>query len=192
MKAEIRPFVQSVLDGRANLEKIDYYTFRLKDFARNEMLKVIMGWPEYPFSGPSIEYMLFAYLGIVETLGNTIVDIIIMLIIANGKDFHIESEYRTPRVKHVERIFDLNRVPLATKLNFLRDNGIKTLPSMIDSKLRNDIAHLNFTFNPDTKEISIRNRPIKEVVNEGFNRLNMISKVYDELDKLEKILRKDS
>ena len=158
------------------------------------MLRVIMGWPENLTATEAkpkgIAAELFTYLGTVETFGNTIVDIVVMLVIANGRDFHIECEYRTPRVRHVEGISDLRKVSLTTKLNFLRDNGIRTLPSMIDSKLRNDVAHLNFTFDPDTEEIFIRKKPAREVLLEGIKELNMVFEVYDELQKIEKVMKK--
>jgi len=95
-------------------------------------------------------YLPFVYLGAVESIGNTAVDVLVMLLIANGRDFHIECRYTTPRIKHVTSIKDLEeeRVPLTTKLNFLKENGVRKLTSIIDSKLRNAIAHLRF----DVKE----------------------------------------
>jgi len=194
MKAEIRPFIQGVLDRKAALSELDYLIFELNWGAMKQMFTVIMGWPESIIDTiaehKGIAAELFAYLGAVETLGNTIVDIIVMVVIANGRDFHIECEYSTPRVRHVQDISDLRRVPLTTKLNFLRDNGIKMLPSMIDSKLRNDIAHLNFKFDPDTNEVFIRNRSAKEVLGEGLKELNMVFEVYDELHKIEEAMKK--
>ena len=195
MKAEIRPFIQGVLDGEARLRELDYIVFQVKWGAMSDMFNVIMGWPESLIDiitkpgGIAVE--LFAYLGAVETLGNTIVDIVVMLVIANGRDFHIEGKYGTPRVRHVEEISDLHGVALTAKLNFLRDNGIKTLPSMIDSNLRNDIAHLNFKFDPEKKDIFIRKKPARDVLAEGLRRLNMVFEVYDELQKIEKVMRKD-
>jgi len=196
MKTEIRPFIQGILDGKATLSKSDYILFEIRWGVMTHMFKVIMGWPgslastDMKHSGIAAE--LFAYLGTAETLGNTIVDIVVMLVIANGRDFHIDCEYRTPRVRHVEKISDLYKVSLATKLNFLRDNGIKILPSMVDSKLRNDIAHLNFKFDPDTEEIFIRNKPADMVLHEGFKGLNMVFEIYDELHKLGKFFKNES
>lgn len=99
---------------------------------------------------PTIEQQireLFSYLGFVESLGNCYVDVLVMFLVANGRDFHIESNYSTPRIRHAVSITDLEKdwVPLKTKLNFLRENGIETFTSLIDTTLRNDIAHLNFS-----------------------------------------------
>jgi hypothetical protein len=89
---------------------------------------------------------MFTYLGIVETAGNSIADIITILLVVNGIDFHIESAHGTPRVRHATSIGSLEteRVPLTAKLNFLKENGISTLANLFDSKLRNDIAHSKF------------------------------------------------
>ena len=186
LKTEIRPLVQRVLDGKTVLDEIDYSIYRLRGYGQGDLLRIIMGLlPDDGSPTPhNMATSLFNYIGFIETVGNSIIDIIIMLVIANGTDFHIESEYKTPRIRHVKHIFDLDDVPLTTKLNFLRENGIKALPSVVDSKLRNDIAHLNFTFDPDTKEITLRGRPIKTVVDEGFRRFMLIFAVYDELDRL--------
>ena len=194
LKAEIRPFVQGVLDGRIKLDKIDYSIFRLRGYVRANMINVIMGQLSVDSltTPQNMATSLFNYLGFVETIGNGIVDIIIMLVIANGIDFHVESEYKTPRIRHVKHIFDLDDAPLRTKLNFLRENGIKTLPSVIDSKLRNDIAHLNFIFDPDTKETTLRGRPVKTVVNEGFKRFMLIFAVIGELERLEALWKDPS
>jgi len=86
--------------------------------------------------------LLYTYLGIVESVENWTTNILIMLLIASGKDFHI----KTPILRHVPSLKDLEKtyVPLKMKLDFLREYGIKTYPSVIDNKLRNDIAHFNF------------------------------------------------
>lgn len=82
----------------------------------------------------------------VESLGNTIVNLVVMLLVADGRDFHIECQHTTPRIKHAMTIKDLEieRVSLTTKLNFLRENGLKKFSSLVDTRLRNIIAHLKF------------------------------------------------
>jgi len=122
-------------------------------------------------ANPEQTSALFVYLGLVESLGNCIVDVIVMILIANGRDFHIERLHTTPRIKHATSIEDLEkeRVALTTKLNFLRDNGIEELPSIIDSTLRNDIAHLNFNVKEDG--IYIRGRPAQDVLSGSLDKL---------------------
>ena len=114
---------------------------------------------------------LFIYMGLVESVGNSIVNLIVMLLVANGRDFHIECRYTTPRIKHAVSIKDLEdeRVPLTTKLNFLRDNGITELASIIDSELRNKIAHLEFDIRKD--HIYIKGKPAFEVASDYSTKL---------------------
>ena len=109
-------------------------------------------------------YSLFLYLGLVESLGNTLADILVMLLIANEKDFHIECLHTVPRIKHAVSIKDLEkeRVPLTMKLNFLRDNGLAEFASVVDSKLRNAIAHLDFEIRKD--EIRIKGKKARILI----------------------------
>jgi hypothetical protein len=130
-------------------------------------------------------HTLFSYLGLVESLGNCYVDILVLLLVANGRDFHIESRYATPRIRHLMSINDLEkeRIPLTTKLNFLRDNGILTFTAVIDNKLRNDIAHLNF--NIVNGEIFVRKKPSHEILQFNFIKIVLaISRVAIQLNKL--------
>jgi hypothetical protein len=91
-------------------------------------------------------FYVFSYIGLVESLGNSIVDLLVLLLVANGRDFHIECLRTTPRIKHALTIEDLEKekVPLTTKLNFMRDNNLRFIASLIDTDLRNTIAHLKF------------------------------------------------
>ena len=117
-------------------------------------------------------YPLFLYLGVVESLGNTISDILVMLLVANGQDFHIERRYGSPRVKHAVSIMDLEeeRVPLAAKLDFMKENGIKTVASSIDTRLRNDIAHLRLdvSLKIGNLQISVRGKRTWVAVNDAL------------------------
>lgn len=142
---------------------------------------------------------LFRYMGYVESMGNIIVNIIVMLLVANGRDFHIECRYTTPRIKHVVSIKDLEdeRVPLTTKLNFLRDNGITGLASVIDSELRNKIAHLKFdvrrgrdvkkqhTAPLTTDRIFVKGKPASEVASNSTQKL--LSAISTTLNLLEQL-----
>jgi len=112
----------------------------------------------------------FFYLGLVEIIGNFLADFVIVHLIANGHDFHIECAYRTPRMKHVVYLKELEeeRVPLATKLNFIEDCGITVLKSIIDTKLRNDIAHMNFDIKDD--KVYIRGKLAMNVITNSLRR----------------------
>lgn len=116
-------------------------------------------------------FNLFAYMGLVESVGNSVVDMVVMLLVSNGRDIHIECQHTAPRIKHAIQIKDLEdeRVPLTTKLNFLKENGVPVLASTIDSELRNIIAHLKFQIKNDT--IFIRGRPSDEFIIDSSQKL---------------------
>lgn len=121
-------------------------------------------------------FLLYKYLGMVEGLGNCIVDMLIMLLVVNGKDFHIESTH-APRIRHVYSLNDLEEayVPLKFKLLFLKHYGIKTYPSIIDNDLRNEIAHLNFKI--EKNKVIIRGKEVWEVVYPKITKLNLASQI---------------
>jgi hypothetical protein len=109
---------------------------------------------------------MFTYLGLVESLVNYYVDILVMVKVAGGIDFHMESLKDTPRINHAMCIEDLqnNYVSLKTKLNFLSGSGLKLFVSTTDNarKLRNDIAH--FKIRLENGKILLRNKPVHEII----------------------------
>ena len=128
-------------------------------------------------------FLLYTYLGMVESLGNWTANILIMLLIASGKDFHI----KTPIMRHVYSLDDLEEkyVPLKMKLNFLREFGIKTYPSIFDNKLRNDIAH--FKFKIENNEVTIKGKKVWELIYPNIRRIQganaVIGELFDDLGK---------
>lgn len=131
-------------------------------------------------------HIAFFYLGVVEITGNFLADFVIVHLIANGHDFHVECAYRTPRIKHVVYLKELEeeRVPLATKLNFIEDCGITVFRSIINTKLRNDIAHMNFEIKDNT--VYIRGKPAINMIN------NSLLKMLTALDAHESLMEKAS
>jgi hypothetical protein len=87
-------------------------------------------------------FHLYTYLGLVEGVGNMMANMLILLLVANGHDFHINAS----GTKHAHTFRELERtnVSIGYKLSFLRYYGIETVTALIDTKLRNDIAHFNF------------------------------------------------
>jgi len=121
-------------------------------------------------------YLLFFYLGAIESVGNSIVDMLVLLLVANGRDFHIECRsYRTPKIRHVYSIReDLEKewVPLGTKLSFLSENGIEKISRIIDSDLRNAIVHLKFEIKENRLIVKGEAAEIKILV--GLRRLFVV------------------
>ena len=167
--SELKPFVDRVRTREADVQLFKQaYLDHMKMTRRSSIIaEFITREREEPTKRPSVRdviYEIFCYLGLVESLGNSCVNIITMLLIANSRDFHIERMYGTPRIKHVVSLRDLEeeRVPLTIKLNFLTQKGIRHFTEVIDTELRNAIAHLRF----DVKEDKIlwKGKQMHEVV----------------------------
>lgn len=178
IKSELEPFLDRIrMTPQDRL--LDFKASYLKFITRYEQSSKIVEFimfgqiAEVDDNAPISDQLfdLFFYLGLVESFGNCYVDLLVMLLIANGRDFHIETMHSTPRIKHVNSMNDLEKekVPLTTKLNFLKDNGIKTFSSIIDSKLRNIIAHLNFEIIEN--RIIIKGKPTKDIIAPCFERV---------------------
>jgi hypothetical protein len=176
--SELEPFFDSIRTKPACFEifKQSYFEFISRSAkALKIMTKAIVDFLQAPYE----TVLPFLYLGFVESAGNNDIDFLVMLLVANGVNFHIECRYGTPRIKHAYSMKDLEkeRVPLTTKLNFLRENGIKTLPSILDSQLRNDIAHFKFEVRPDG--IYIRKRRVKDLFKNDFTKLTTAIRITD-------------
>ncbi|MBN1245244.1 hypothetical protein JXA31_06590 [Candidatus Bathyarchaeota archaeon] len=167
IKHEIQPFIDNLLSlSDEDLEDFreDYLKFykhcddsiEILDLFKTDFKKLDTSFKEQIFN-------LYLYLGMVESLGNLVLDLLVLLLVANGKDFHVESIH-APRIRHLYSLDDLQKtyVPLKMKIDFLDYYGIKTYPKIIDSKLRNDIAH--FKFRVDKNKITIKGKGITDTL----------------------------
>ncbi len=149
LKNELKPFVNPLTNDDSVIYKFlpDYRQYN-QHYSEMASISIKLQQDSQILSGL---YRLFCYLGIVESFGNATVELLVMLLIANGRDFHIESQHSTPRIRHACSMRDLEKekVPLSTKLNFLRDNGLRIFTSSIDTDLRNSIAHTKFRLSDD-------------------------------------------
>jgi len=190
---ELKPFVEGfgLLGDDTNnyvlfKEAYDYFTDKFTE--KLDLFHSILKTESHACNLNDRLNMLFLYLGAVESVGNCIVDILVLLLVANGRDFHIECSYRTPSIRHVVSIRDdleKERVPLGTKLNFLREHGINTVSSVIDSKLRNCIAHLKFEVKGE--RVYLNGKDVEEDVTTGLIRL--IDVVFIVIDILRNIAK---
>lgn len=177
VSSELQPFLDGIymtgaMSRNFKVFKESYLEFQNRYESKRRILDSILQVENISISETKDKvYMLFVYLGTIEGIGNSVADILVMLLVANAIDFHIECQHRTPRIKHVSSLKDLEeeRVPLTTKLNFLRDNGISELTRIIDSELRNAIAHLKFDLKEN--EIYVKGKPAAEIVTLGLTDL---------------------
>jgi len=111
---------------------------------------------EIPAKFRSMNKML-VYLGLVESLGVALADIVLVLLIANEKEVHTGGRFS----KHATRIKELEKISLANKLDFLNGERIEIFSRLINRETRNKIAHLNFTIDEKGRITGKDNKPIK-------------------------------
>jgi len=94
----------------------------------------------------SILRKAFLYLALFETSVTNLVDLVLMIFVANGHDFYI---FRNR--KYAKKLDDLDDSFLSEKLDFLNHHGLVIFSEHINRKLRNRIAHLDFDIEADGK-----------------------------------------
>ena len=81
------------------------------------------------------------FMGLVECLGNTLADMVLILFIANGKAVHAKLPY----VRHIDSFSELTQLDLDNKLDFLKEENVSVMSKILNLDLRNAIAGLNFS-----------------------------------------------
>lgn len=122
---------------------------------------------------------LLVYLGLVESIGTTLIDLVLMLLIANGEEMHIT---RGPGIKHVSTPKELRKLDLAYKLYFLESHQLGYFAKLIDRNLRNDIAHLKFEIeeNGAIRDSNKNVRNIDDVISNFWARVYTIISFFDD------------
>ncbi len=89
---------------------------------------------------------VFTYLSLVETIGNNLVNLALLLLIAEGHDIHLAPDKQHSYVRHVATFEELDSptISLAIKLDMLNSLGYPVFSKWINRELRNRIAHLDF------------------------------------------------
>lgn len=96
---------------------------------------------------------LFLYLQTVEGIFTKVVQAIGFLLIKNDHDI-----YNPIHMKFAKKYTDLNEIPLFVKIQFLKKHGFSSFTSAVDRKLRNCIAHLEFSVKDDGTIINLKNK----------------------------------
>jgi hypothetical protein len=131
------------------------------------------------FPVPRAYAKLFSYLGLSEDLGVTLIDITLLLLIANGRELHFR---KGGGMMHVSRFKDLHRLNLSYKLEFLDTHKLGFVSKIVNKNLRNMIAHLGFTI---TEDGTIRDSDNKEIdidaeIEAFWNRVGEIIATFDD------------
>ncbi len=181
----------SVLEGYGSGTHI-YWHPSLIDFKQNckefidkwedsqKISKILRGLKTADYKSREYESLskMLCYLGLVESLGVAIADMILILLIANGKEVHT----RGPMTKHVTKARQLDKIDLAYKLNFLEDEGLD-LREFIDEDVRNHVAHLKFSIQNDGRIIRRDGSPIdiNTVIAKFWNGVDTFMLVLDDI-----------
>lgn len=137
-------------------------------------LKTQVAYPDAVYSSMN---KLLVYVGLVESLGATLVDMTLMLFIAAGKEIHTKGAY----TKHVTSFKELAHIELGYKLDLIKTEGLEIFNKFINRELRNIVAHLRFRIQ-ENGEIRRNND------NNPIHIDDEISKFWDGVDMLKLIL----
>jgi hypothetical protein len=121
---------------------------------------------------------LFAYLGLVESLGVTLMDMTLMLLIANGREMHIRKD---KGIMHVSTLRDLRKLDLIYKLGFLKANKLEFVAGVVNRQLRNDIAHLKFRIEESGEVIDSNGQRVNidNTLTEFWKRVDHIISIFE-------------
>jgi len=144
LSSELQPFLEEI--KKLPKDSSEYQNFRdaCRDFkvqsqSKKQLFSSILPNGLHVAKLKDNLYSLFIYLGMVESVGKKMIDILVLVLVANG---HVFRANRTTPSTMQE--LDDDCIPLGTKLAFLKREGLPKVASVIDKQFRNDIAHLNF------------------------------------------------
>jgi hypothetical protein len=126
---------------------------------------------------------LFAYLGLVESLGVTLTDMSLILLIANGEEVHIRKD---KGILHASTLKELRKLDLIYKLGFLTANKLEFVAGMVNRPLRNDIAHLKFSIGEEGEVKGSNGQVVNvdAVLREFWKRVEEIITIFDHIQFL--------
>lgn len=188
MLSELGPFLKGIKklqkpskEYTAFAEAYSYFMSKLRD--KKALFASML--PTKYISSSNLEdnfYMLFLYLGMVESIGNTLTNMLVMLLVTNGRPFwctHKKHRRKIGSIKELENVGSALYISLGRKLDFLEKNGLREFTSVIDKDFRNDIGHLEFQVQNDI--VYVRG---KDAYVEAFTHLGRLKLVIDIIEEL--------
>jgi len=145
LSSELEPFLNGIKKLKKSSKEYQIFREAYTDFKAQvqDKKEVFSSMLPTDFDSADLKdnlYSLFLYLGMVESVGRKIIDLLVLLLIANGKDLGKKIEVASMDDLDNEKKY----ISLGTKLTFLEDNGLLEVASVIDREFRNAIAHLKF------------------------------------------------
>jgi len=167
LSSELEPFLEGIKELKKSSNEYQIFREAYIDFKgqvhdKKELFSSMLPTKSVSANLEDNLYRLFLYLGMVESIGKKIVDIIILLLVANGYDFRIR---RRQIVTMNELDNEEEYISIGTKLDFLRRKGLCKVASVIDIDFRNNIAHLNFQIKNGSVDINGKNALATALIN---------------------------
>jgi hypothetical protein len=136
---------------------VDFHKKWLEGVSVANILRGLKMEVVYPTPKHQAMSKMLAFMGLVESLGVTMSDMLLILAIANGKEVHTRDRY----IRHVRTFKELAKVDWEYKRFFLVNEGFEIVNSILNLNIRNRIAHLHFKIseNGEIKETK-GNNPI--------------------------------
>ena len=136
---------------------IDFHKKWLEGVSVANILRGLKTEVAYPTPKHQAMSKMLAFMGLVESLGVTMADMLLILAIANGKEVHTRDRY----IRHVRTFKELAKVDWEYKRFFLDNEGFEIINSILNLNMRDNIAHLHFKI-AETGEIrdTTGNNPI--------------------------------
>jgi len=179
MKVDLFPpsFRERLLTFEKNC--VDFYEKWKESEKVSEILRGLKSEVSYDNNKLKSMSKMLAYLGLIESLGVALVDMTLILLIANGKDVHI----RWPYTKHATSFEDLERIELGYKLDILDAGGFDLFKKFMNRVVRNHIAHLKFTIQNNGEIRKKDGSPIRidEEISRFWDGVDTIKLILDEL-----------
>jgi len=130
---------------------------------------------------------MLAYLGLVESLGVTLLDMVLLLLIGYGHEVYTRGRH----AKHVTSFKELTEIDLAFKLDFLKDNRINIAQKIVNRRLRNNIAHLKFRIleNGDIRARNNRMIHIDDAISRFWSAADTLKLVFEDCKLLRHVVK---
>ncbi len=196
---ETKNVLYQLLKNLSSLEKYDeLLSVQYKNYEQNclslydkwehsleisSVLRDLKNEVSYPSERHKAMSQMLSFMGLVESLGVTLTDIILILMIANGKSIHVRKD---GIIKHASTFHDLEKIDNETRKRTLLDGKInkKLVSNILNFEIRNIAAHLGFKIENDGKIIANSGTVIEinDTINKFWDSVDTITLILQDID----------
>lgn len=119
---------------------VDFYKKWTETIEISNLLRGLKTNVSYPTPEHEAMSKMLAFMGLVESVGVALADMLLILLIANGKEVHSRGRL----IWHVNTFKELSDVDWEYKESFLLKEGFEIIKPILNLDKRNKIAHLHF------------------------------------------------